>query len=123
MSASSLSSDRRTFLRRSAYFVAGAGLAGPLSTLAARSAHAQVGPVDVLQLVDPTNGGYGPLIPDSVLSLPQGFTYKALSPGGTVMSNGLPVPGAHDGMACFAMPDGTLRLVRNHETSGGTPFG
>lgn len=120
-----LSSDRRRFLARSGYFLAGAGLAGPLSTLAAHSAHAQLGPLDRVQIVDPANGGYGPLIPDPAgeVNLPYGFSYKRLSPGGTIMSNGLPVPGAHDGMACFAMDDGTLRLVRNHETGAEGTFG
>ncbi|MEO2105241.1 MAG: alkaline phosphatase PhoX [Actinomycetota bacterium] len=125
---------RRSFLQRSAYFIGGAAAAVPLSALAANAAHAQTGPVtagplglhldESLQLAD--NGGYGPLQPSNLgeeLYLPEGFTAKTLSPRGTTMSNGVPVPGAHDGMACFGMPDGTLRLVRNHETSGGSPFG
>jgi hypothetical protein len=31
------------------------------------------------------------------------------------MSDGSPTPGAFDGMAAFGMPDGTIRLLRNHE--------
>jgi uncharacterized protein len=125
---------RRTFLQRSGYFIAGAAAAGPLSALAANAAHAQtapttVGPVglnldEALRLQD--NGGYGPLRPSNIgeeLYLPEGFTAKRLSPAGTTMSNGKQVPGAHDGMACFQMDDGTLRLVRNHELGGGEPFG
>ena len=129
-----MSLPRRSFLQRSAAFIGGAAAAGPLSALAANAAHAQVGPLTVgplgadpdtmLKLAD--NGGYGPLQPSNLgeeLYLPEGFTALRLSPRDTVMSNGRLVPGAHDGMACFAMEDGTLRLVRNHETSGGEPFG
>ena len=32
-------------------------------------------------------------------------------------------PGRHDGMAAFSWSGGKVRLVRNHETSGGEPFG
>ena len=130
-----MSTSRRSFLQRSATFIGGAAAAGPLAALAANAAHAQVPPVSVypvagvnageaLRLAD--NGGYGPLAPSNLgeeLYLPEGFTAKKLSVGGSTMSNGRTVPGAHDGMACFGMEDGTLRLIRNHETSGGTPFG
>ena len=34
------------------------------------------------------------------------------------MSNGRPTPPAHDGMAAFPGPRGTVRLVRNHEVDG-----
>jgi uncharacterized protein len=118
-----MATSRRTFLTRSAYFLASAGLAGPLGRLAERSAHARTGVLDRIQLVDPTNGGYGPLIPDRILSLPAGFRYHALSPVGTPLSNGGVTPDMHDGMACFAMDDGTLRLVRNHETGARGTFG
>src|SRR5262245_62518689 len=63
--------------------------------------------------------GYGPLKPDPnrVLDLPQGFQYRMLSRAGEAMSDGLRVPGAHDGMAAFPGPRGTTILVRNHELS------
>ena len=32
-----------------------------------------------------------------------------------MMTDGTPTPRAHDGMAAFGMPDGSVRLVRNHE--------
>jgi uncharacterized protein len=131
---SSMPLHRRTFLHRSATFIAGAAAAGPLSALAAKAAHAQVDPItlgpvglnpgEALRLAD--NGGYGPLQPSNLgeeLYLPEGFRALRLSPTGTTMSNGRTVPGAHDGMACFRMDDGTLRLVRNHELGGGQPFG
>lgn len=31
------------------------------------------------------------------------------------MTDGSPTPRAHDGMAAFGMPDGSIRLIRNHE--------
>ncbi len=60
---------------------------------------------------------YGPLIPDpeSLLDLPKGFKYQVISKAGNTMSDGLKVPGAPDGMACFEGREGTLILVRNHE--------
>ena len=63
--------------------------------------------------------GYGPLIadPGGLLDLPRGFQYRVFSRTGDPMSDGYPVPGAHDGMAAFAGPDDTTILVRNHELS------
>ncbi len=60
---------------------------------------------------------YGPLLPDpaGIIDLPAGFTYKVISPVGETMSDGLLVPGLHDGMAAFEGPDGLTILVRNHE--------
>jgi hypothetical protein len=70
----------------------------------------------------PGDGGYGPLEPvadlrDGVarLALPKGFQYRSFSVSGETMSDGNKVPYAHDGMASLNMPDGTIRLVRNHE--------
>lgn len=77
--------------------------------------------------------GYGPLAtdPDGLLDLPAGFRYHLLSPGLTdkdretdarfdsLMSDGSPTPGLHDGMAAFAGPDGLTILVRNHELNTG----
>lgn len=73
--------------------------------------------------------GYGPLKPDPdrVLDLPQGFQYRVISRTGEAMSDGLRVPGAHDGMAAFPGPRGTTILVRNHELAveslSQSPFG
>ena len=89
---------RRTFLRTG--LVASAGLAlascdfldgstspGPAST----------GPVDEQPLV-----------------LPPGFRQRVISRAGDRTSDGLVVPGQHDGMTALSHGDGTL-LLRNHE--------
>ena len=61
------------------------------------------------------------LVPDAegFLDLPPGFSYQRFSEVGTRMSDGFRVPGAHDGMGCFAIegdPDRCV-LIRNHELS------
>jgi len=67
--------------------------------------------------------------PAGMLDLPQGFTYRLLSETGKPMSDGFMTPGRPDGMACFAHPTETDRLVliRNHENwasvTDGKPFG
>ena len=74
-------------------------------------------------------GGYGPLKtdPNHILDLPEGFQYRVISRTGETMSDGLLVPGAHDGMATFPGPRGATILVRNHELSvdsfSESPFG
>ena len=73
--------------------------------------------------------GYGELVPDpaGLLDLPAGFSYQVFSRAGDSMDDGLLVPGAHDGMAAFAAPDGRTILVRNHELTpdkaGASAFG
>ncbi len=57
-------------------------------------------------------GAYGPLEragPD--LKLPPGFQYTKFSPAGAIMSDGYPVPLAHDGMAAFPMENGNVRQL------------
>ena len=67
--------------------------------------------------------------PDGVLDLPEGFDYTVLSRAGTLMDDGLLVPGGCDGMAAFAGEGGRVVLVRNHELDAqrgpmvGTAFG
>ena len=106
--------DRRRFLLRSATALGGAALGGhAFAGLAARAAQAAVGACESAGLGE---GGYGPLIPAGrELALPAGFTYRVFGVSGTPMSNGRPTPTAHDGMAAFALPNGNVRLVRNHE--------
>jgi len=63
-------------------------------------------------------GSYGPLVAhDGVISLPEGFRYVAFAAAGSSMSDGLTMPGAHDGMACFAGKGSQVILLRNHELS------
>jgi secreted PhoX family phosphatase len=65
--------------------------------------------------------------PDQIIDLPAGFSYTIVSRRGEPMSDGLVVPGAHDGMAAFDGEDGRVILVRNHEISAtdldDSPFG
>ena len=66
-------------------------------------------------------GPWGALIPDpdGILDLPAGFSYAILESRGDDMDDGYQVPARPDGMACFAGPDDTLILMRNHENSTG----
>ncbi len=67
--------------------------------------------------------GYGPLVADPrrIFDLPAGFTYKVIARCGETMSDGLLNPGAPDGMAAFAGPEGRVILVQNHELEAATP--
>ena len=71
-----------------------------------------------------TTRSYGALLPlpsrntgESLLALPEGFEYTVFGKAGEVMSDGLPTPNAHDGMAAFKVGN-EVRLVRNHERRG-----
>jgi uncharacterized protein len=73
------------------------------------------------------NDALGELIkdPNGILDLPEGFTYHILESVGDDMDDGYRVPARPDGMACFAGPNNTLILMRNHENSingGGGPY-
>ncbi len=67
---------------------------------------------------------YGPLIPDPyrIFDLPEGFRYTILSRTGDLMSDGLHVPGAPDGMAAFSGENGRIILIRNHELTSDATF-
>jgi len=52
---------------------------------------------------------------ESILSLPEGFEYKIISKHKDLMDDGLLVPNAADGMACFLGQGNNVILVRNHE--------
>ncbi len=52
---------------------------------------------------------------DGVLDLAPGLDYRVVSRYGDRMSDGLRVPGNHDGMAAFPGDDGRIILVSNHE--------
>jgi secreted PhoX family phosphatase len=98
--------DRREFLRSAGLTVGAMALAPSLPGLIAWGRRSEVR----------RSPGYGPLRPAGPeLALPEGFEYVKFGVEGTPMSDGSPTPRAHDGMATFGMPDGSLRLVRNHE--------
>ncbi|MEX0692530.1 MAG: alkaline phosphatase PhoX [Gemmatimonadales bacterium] len=105
---------RRSFLSRS---VAAGAAFGGLAALHGRLAARDV-PV---RLRAP---GYGPLMPaGDELALPEGFQYRALGIQGDMMADGVPTPAQHDGMAAFPLPNGNVRLVRNHEITNRRLFG
>ncbi|HLF76587.1 MAG TPA: alkaline phosphatase PhoX [Dehalococcoidia bacterium] len=66
--------------------------------------------------------GYGSLKPVADLrdgrfrlALPDGFSYRTVSVSGERMSDDNLTPLAPDGMAAFALPNGNIRIIRNHE--------
>ena len=108
--------DRRTFLRRSAALAGSAILAPSLSGLVACSRPASgAAPARVLA----RSGSYGELVPSAEvpeLWIPRGFNCMRLSRSKSPMkSGGGLVPPGFDGMASFALPNGNVRLIRNHE--------
>ena len=109
--------DRREFLRRSGALAGATLLAPSLQGLVActrtdPSTNGFRRPIQATR----GSGGYG-LLRDAgrELALPTGFTYSVLSFTGKPMSDGNATPGAFDGMAAFALPNGNVRLIRNHE--------
>lgn len=60
---------------------------------------------------------YGELEPDpaGLLDLPRGFSYRVISSFADRMDDGLLVPDYFDGMGAFALGNGQVALVRNHE--------
>lgn len=114
--------NRRMFLKGSAA-LAGVSAAGltPFSALTASAATGKPPrPARIGQ------GGYGRLFPvrdarDGVIrmALPAGFSYMGLGFEGDPMSDGNLTPRAHDGMGAFRLPNGNIRLVRNHEERDG----
>ncbi|MFN6962221.1 MAG: alkaline phosphatase PhoX [Pyrinomonadaceae bacterium] len=111
--------DRRSFLTNLG--CAAGSLAIACSGLGRRAeALVQTGDLSRLRAV-----GYGELSPTAAkntgevyLSLPKGFEYTVIGKTGDKMSDGRPTPARHDGMAAFRV-GGELRLVRNHEVTGG----
>jgi|DEB0MinimDraft_10_1074344.scaffolds.fasta_scaffold04966_5 secreted PhoX family phosphatase len=65
----------------------------------------------------------GPLLADprGILELPRSFSYQILQRAGDLMTDRFTVPPAPDGMACFAGPDHSWILMRNHEIHEGHP--
>jgi uncharacterized protein len=110
--------DRRSFLKTAAV---GAAAAVPFTAFIERGQahgigrHRGVGYGPLAPVIDQTTG-----LP--LLLLPKGFSYASFGWTGDPMANGQPTPGAHDGMAAFHDRRHRVRLVRNHERGGGTPF-
>jgi secreted PhoX family phosphatase len=71
--------------------------------------------------------GYGKLVDKGILKLPASFSYQIIAERGTMMNDGLLLPGRGDGMGAFEGKDGKVILVRNHENSATdlveSPFG
>lgn len=110
--------DRRALLRGAA---AAAAASVPFQALAARTAAAAPAKLEF-------DAGYGPLRPVrdqatglELLQLPRGFEYISYGWTGDPMDDGVPTPGAHDGMAAFRYGD-RVHLVRNHERGAGAAF-
>lgn len=112
--------DRRTFIRSAAAGAGGLALSGPLQAFAANPAGAAPGRGSGAD-------SYGPIAPavdhttgQELLALPEGFDYWSFGEVGSTMSDGLPTPASHDGMAAFPWHR-KVRLVRNHEVRGAAP--
>lgn len=109
-----MTTPRRDFLRHAA-LIGGAAVTVPLEALWHPAAAGR------LARDDP---GYGPLRPVTddttglpLLQLPDGFRYRSFGWTGDPLDSGAPTPGAHDGMAAFPGPGGTVTLIRNQELS------
>ena len=113
--------DRRAFLRRSAALAGSAVLAPSLAGLVACSRPVS-GAAPVRQRA--SNGSYGELVPSTEvpeLWIPRGFHCMRLSQAKAPMKSGTGlVPPGFDGMAAFALPNGNVRLIRNHEIGEAT---
>ena len=101
--------DRRLFLQRLAVF------APSLAGLASCSQ-----PTEPVEPPPERYRPYGPLDTSSdspELEIPESFRCVRLSSGGVASSvrSGLVVPNAFDGMGAFPLPNGNVRLIRNHE--------
>lgn len=98
-----MSVDRREFLRTTGGAFAGFASLGSLSCRA--EANLSAGSV-----------GYGLLTrAGPELALPRGFSYRVIGVEGSPMTDRSPTPPAHDGMSAFPLPNGNIRLIRNHE--------
>ncbi|MGV9808299.1 PhoX family protein [Micromonospora chersina] len=115
---------RRTLLRGAAVAAGGAVLGGPFIGFVARG---EAGAVGRRPAPDPTLRPVPDLRDGTVrLHLPDGFQYRSFhdTEFPVTLDDGTRLPGRHDGMGAFRGPDGTVRLVRNHEVNNpGPAFG
>lgn len=114
-----MTTPRRQFLFQAALLGSGA-ITVPLEALWRPGAAGRMAPDDP---------GYGPLHPVKdeatglpLLQLPEGFRYRSFGWTFDRLDSGTRTPGAHDGMAAFAGPGGTVTLIRNHERSAAQAF-
>lgn len=132
--------DRRVFIRKLAAAGGGAVLTPSLAGLIA---HNRAGGLEAANRpplpavgrkahLSPIIKPYGALAPSvdcPELEIPESFTCVRLSSGGqpSTVRDGLTVPNAFDGMASFPLPNGNIRLIRNHEmvddADEAVPFG
>jgi secreted PhoX family phosphatase len=113
-----MSFDRRTFLRRAAAISGGALFAPSFSGLA--SWQSAAGATHRGRIVGYGAGGYRSLVRSvncPEFWIPEGFECRKLSvtTQPSTVDPRFTVPVAIDGMASFGMPNGNVRLVRNHE--------
>jgi secreted PhoX family phosphatase len=112
--------DRRSFIANLATF--SGSLAIACTSLGRRAeVLAQTGDLSKIRAT-----GYGELFPtaatntgETYISLPKGFEYNVIGKMGGTMADSRTTPRAHDGMATFKVGR-ELRIVRNHEVSGGS---
>ena len=122
---------RRDFLRNAVVYGGGAALAPSLIGLVACADPSRVADPSLgARRAGPGAGGYGELVPSRdcpELALPRGFHAAKLSQARDPMSDGVLTPNAFDGMAAFPLPNGNIRLIRNHEirdpAATARPFG
>ena len=108
--------DRRKFLRMGMLgTVATAGGFSLVGNVAARAAAEDLSS----RIVPKRKVAPGLVQAGPELALQPGFSYKTLSLFGTAMSDGFLTPPLHDGMGVFPGPNGTYKLVRNHELGEG----
>ncbi len=114
--------DRRGFIRRMARVSSGAIFAPSLAGLAActDTGRNPISPGRLLSADGVGAGGYGPLLANDYvpeLLIPEGFRILRLSETRkpSQANDGFIVPQAFDGMAAFQLPNGNVRLIRNHE--------
>ncbi len=114
-----MTTPRRDFLLKAA-LLGSAAVTVPLEALWRPAGAGRLAPDDL---------GYGPLQPVidettglPLLQLPDGFRYRSFGWIGDPLDSGARTPGAHDGMAAFPGPNGTVTLIRNHELSPAIAF-